>query len=53
MDQLLNPKKYINHAWTALVLLIISAIYIVMSLLPLLDPWYQAAALLTGGREVG
>lgn len=47
-DQLVNRRRYVSQLWTVLVLSIISAIYITMSLLPLLDPWYQAAALLAG-----
>ncbi|KAI3430705.1 hypothetical protein D9Q98_005294 [Chlorella vulgaris] len=47
-DQLVNRRKYVRHALTVAVLAIITALLITMSLLPLLDPWYQAAALLTG-----
>lgn len=48
-DQALNARRYINHGWTLAVLLVVTAIFIVASLLPLLDPWYTAFALLTGG----
>jgi hypothetical protein len=47
-DQLLQAGKYVSRLWTALVLGLLTGVYIVMSLLPLMDPWYQAAALLTG-----
>jgi hypothetical protein len=49
-DQLVNHRKYVNQAWTLLVLTLVTAIFIVASLLPLVDPWYQAAALLSGGQ---
>lgn len=52
-DQLVNRRKYVRHALTVAVLAIITALLITMSLLPLLDPWYQAAALLTGDRQGG
>lgn len=48
-DQLLQPCKYANRLWTVAVLALLTGVYVVMSLLPLMDPWYQAAALLTGG----
>ncbi|KAL4420785.1 hypothetical protein ABPG75_010441 [Micractinium tetrahymenae] len=47
-DQLLWRKRYVNQLWTVLVLLAITAIFVVMSLLPLVDPWYMCSALLTG-----
>jgi hypothetical protein len=43
----------VHHGWTLLVLLIVTAIFVVMSLLPLLDPWYTAFALLTGAQRAG
>ena len=49
-DQLVNHRKYVNQAWTLLVLTLVTAVFIVASLLPLVDPWYQAAALLSGGQ---
>lgn len=50
-DQLLWPKRYVSQAWTVLVLLAITGIFVVMSLLPLLDPWYMCSALLAGARR--
>ena len=47
-DQLVNGRKYVRRVWTVAVLALITAIFITMSLLPLLDPWYQAAALVAG-----
>lgn len=47
-DQLLNARKYANHGWTALVLALVTAVFVVASLLPMLDVWYMSAALLTG-----
>ncbi len=49
-DQLLWPKRYVNQGWTVVILLVVTAIFVVMSLLPLLDPWYMCTALLTGAR---
>ena len=48
-DQVVNARKYVHHVWTAIVLALVTALFVVASLLPLLDPWATAAGLLTGG----
>lgn len=47
-DQVVNAHKYVHHVWTAIVLVLVTALFVVASLLPLLDPWATAAGLLTG-----
>ncbi len=52
-DQVVNARKYVHHVWTAIVLALVTALFVVASLLPLLDPWATAAGLLTGEGGLG
>jgi membrane associated rhomboid family serine protease len=47
-DQLLNIKKYTGQLSTFIVLTLVTAVFIATSLMPMVDVWYQSAALLTG-----
>lgn len=47
-DQLLNLKKYTGQLSTFVVLLLVTAVFLATSLMPMVDVWYQSAALLTG-----
>jgi len=47
-DQLLNIKKYTGKLFTFTVLILVTGMFIATSLMPLVDVWYQSAALLTG-----
>jgi uncharacterized protein with PQ loop repeat len=49
-DQLINIKKYRNTGQisTFIVLILVTAVFILTSLMPMVDVWYQSAALLTG-----
>ncbi len=47
-DQLINMRRYRNRLTTFFTLSVITAMFVAVSLLPLVDPWYIAAGLLSG-----
>ena len=48
IEQLLNFKKYRHHVITYLILSILTGMFVVISLLPLVGLWFQVTALACG-----
>lgn len=48
MEQAVNHKRYVNQWATAVVLATLTAMFVVVSLLPLVGMWYQVVALTSG-----
>ena len=52
-DQAVNFRRYVRHAWTCAVLVLVTALVVVASLLPLVGVWYVCTALLAGAGGQG